>query len=88
MAHKYKQAADLTATDINVSLGTFWQDIRYEYDAGNLIYAGKHYKHDADTADTKWEIWKYTYDATPDIIRLEGPLVGAWDDRASLTWGA
>lgn len=87
MGGLYKQAAGLTAVDVNVALNTFWQDVRMEYSGGDIIYKGAHFAHDAAIADNKWEIWKYTWDGS-DLTRIEGPLVGAWDDRATLGWGA
>ena len=90
---EYKKAANLTAVDYNIQLGTFWQDQHFTYVAGtvsgfNMTYAGRHFVHNADTADPYWEVWKYTYDADDNCTRIEGPLVGAWDDRATLAWGA
>ncbi len=70
-----------------VGLGAYWRDVRLEYDTGNIIYKGVHFSHNAVTTDTGWEIWKYTYDGT-DVVRIEGPLPGAWASRATLDWGA
>ena len=70
-----------------INLKAYWRDKRLEYVTNNLIYMGVNYFHDADTSNTDWEIWKYTWDGT-DLTRIEGPLPGAWDDRATLSWGA
>ena len=68
-------------------LGGIWHDVRMEYDVSDLlIYKGTHEKHDMPDTDTDWEIWKYTYDGT-NVTRIEGPLRGAWHDRATLSWG-
>lgn len=61
-------------------------DIRTEYDgSGNLIYWGEHLTHKAATSDGGWRIKKYTYGANG-ISRIEGPLIGDWDNRGSLAW--
>ena len=70
-----------------LSLGVFWRDTRMEYSDGDLIYRGVHYLHNPDTSEGSWEIWKYTWDGS-DLVRLEGPLPGAWDNRTTLSWGA
>ena len=70
-----------------IGLGAFWRDIQFEYDvSGNLVYHGVHYLHNVGDSDSSWEIWKYTY-GDDGITRIEGPLPGAWDDRATLDWG-
>jgi len=61
-------------------------DIRVEYDgSGNILYWAIHPTHKAATSDGGWKIKKYTHGANG-ITRIEGPLVGAWDDRATLSW--
>lgn len=68
-----------------VSLGGYWHDVRMDYIADQLIYRGAHYLHNRPTSDGEWEIWKYTWDGTG-VSRIEGPLKGAWDNRATLDW--
>ena len=68
-----------------IDLGAYWRDIHMEYVAGDLIYRGCHFLHNASTADTNWEIWKYTLVGT-DYTRIEGPIRGSWDGRAALGW--
>jgi len=68
-------------------LGAYWRDQRFAYTGNNMIYRGVHYLHDAEGTDTNWEIWKYTYDGNSNLVRIEGPLRGAWDSRTSLDWG-
>ena len=68
-------------------LGGIWHDQRFEYDgSNNVIYSGVHEMHNVATSDIDWEIWKYTYSSS-NCVRIEGPLRGAWDDRAILDWG-
>jgi hypothetical protein len=62
-----------------------WHDQRMAYNTGQLIYFGKNLTHKAATDATTWNIWKYTWDGS-DCTRIEGPLVGSWDNRASLAW--
>lgn len=70
-------------------LGGIWHDVRIEYDvSNNPIYKGVHENHNFAGTDTDWEIWKYTCDVSGNCTRIEGPLKGAWDDRATLGWGA
>ena len=69
-------------------LGGIWHDVRMDYDVeGNVVYMAKHETHNIATTNEDWEVWKYTYD-TGKCTRIEGPLRGAWDDRATLAWGA
>lgn len=57
----------------------------FEYSDGKLIYMGKNSNNNAPTAAIGWSIWKFSYSGD-DIIGIEGPLIGAWDDRATLDW--
>ena len=66
-------------------LGGYWRDQRFEYSSSNIVYKGVHELHNAATTDTGWQVWKYTWTGD-DLTRVEGPLSGAWDSRASLDW--
>jgi hypothetical protein len=69
-------------------LGVWWKDQRFAYTDANLLeYKGCHAEHDAADTDENWVVWKYTYSTTY-VVRIEGPLVGAWHDHATLAWGA
>lgn len=63
----------------------YWKDKRFEYSSGDLIYKGVNVTHKAATDAATWYIWKYTWDGD-DCTRIEGPLEGTWDNRASLAW--
>ena len=68
-------------------LGGIWHDERKDYDVGgNLIYRGVHEMHNIAVTDENWEVWKYTYTGS-NVVRIEGPLRGTWDGRATLAWG-
>jgi hypothetical protein len=59
---------------------------RYDYDGSNqMIYHGIHETPGAATSDGTWLIWKLTYTST-NLTRIQGPLKGSWDNRASLAW--
>jgi hypothetical protein len=61
-------------------------DTRMEYSGGgDLQYKGVHGTHKAATSNASWLIWKYTWTGS-DLTRIEGPLEGAWDNRATLDW--
>lgn len=63
-----------------------WMDTKLDYTSGDLDYKGSSLSHKASTSASElWWIWKYTWDGT-DLVRIEGPLTGNWDDRASLDW--
>jgi YD repeat-containing protein len=65
-----------------------WKNQLFEYNAsGLLIYKGAHKLHNAAVTETDWSVWKLTWDSSGNLIEMEGPLEGAWDGRASLTWG-
>jgi YD repeat-containing protein len=69
-------------------LDGIWHDVRIAYDSsGYLIYRGVHEMHNIATTNADWEIWKYTNDTSGRVTRIEGPLRGSWDGRASLLWG-
>lgn len=53
--------------------------------ATQLDYMGLHILPDAATTDPNWHILKYTWDGS-EVSRIQGPLVGSWDDRAALGW--
>lgn len=63
-----------------------WYDQRMDYTSGNLDYKGVSKIHTAGAGDDVWWIWKYTWDATPNCTRIEGPLLGNWTGRAALGW--
>jgi hypothetical protein len=69
-----------------INLGAYWRDVRMEYSSNNIIYRGGNHFHNESTATENWEVWKYTWSGD-DLLRIEGPLPGAWDDRATLSWG-
>jgi len=65
---------------------TVVQDNRYEYDGSDhMIYHGIHDTASVATSDGLWLIWKYTWTGTL-VTRIQGPLKGSWDNRASLPW--
>ena len=82
---------DLTITMGDVEKGvteTFWLDKRREWTGVNLIYEGWHTVNKAATSDANWRIKKYTWDGNGLNTREQGPVVGAWDDRATASWWA
>ena len=66
--------------------GTNRQVQRFEYSDGDLLFKGDHATLGAATSDEGWRIWKYTWDIDGNPTLIEGPVLGAWDDRASLGW--
>ena len=62
-----------------------WGTTRFNYSGNNVDYIGRHTDHDAATTDKAWVIRKLIYSGN-DLVRIEGPLMGAWDDRAALGW--
>jgi len=83
-------ADDLTVTmgDVEKLLANnYWKDARFDYTSGDLDYKGLNTTHKAATSATSWYVWKFTYSGG-ELVRMEGPLTGSWDNRASLAWGA
>ncbi len=71
---------------IEVQAGTWWKNTRLDYDgSGNLIYKGCHFRGGASPSDQYWVIWKLEW-SSGNLVRIQGPLEGAWSDRASLGW--
>lgn len=62
-----------------------WKTKQYEYTSNLLDYKGLNRSHKAATTAATWYVWKYTWTGT-DLTLCEGPVVGVWDDRASLDW--
>jgi hypothetical protein len=63
-----------------------WKVQRFEYSSGDMIYKGVHETLGAATSDWGWRIWKFTWDMNGNPAMIEGPVLGPWDDRASLGW--
>lgn len=81
-------AGDLTVTmgDVERLLAdNYWKDQRFEYSGADLIYKGFNTTHKASVSATTWYIWKFTW-VGADCTRIEGPLVGAWDNNSGLAW--
>jgi hypothetical protein len=80
-----RSVGGVESLDKIIQLSSFWRDVRMEYSSNKMQYKGCHYIHKSLTSDSEWEIWKYTWDGD-DLVRMEGPLRGSWDNRASLDW--
>ena len=80
-----ESAGGVLQRDALVGLHAYWKCKRFAYSGSDLIYMGFHAKAGIGTDDDMWAISKLTYSGN-DLIRVEGPLTGAWDDRASLDW--
>ena len=59
-----------------------WYDQRFDMTSGNIDYIGRSLTHKS----SDMLIWKYSFDASDNITRIEGPLMGTWANRASLDW--
>ena len=81
------------ADDLTVEMGdiekllaaNYWKEQRYEFSGNNPIYKGLHTTIGAATSNTNWYIWKFTFTGN-NPTRIQGPIVGSWDNRASLGW--
>jgi len=81
------QLSYITDRQTIASLGGIWHDVRLYYDASNQpIYKCVNEFHNAATDSATWEIWKYTWDASGNCERIEGPLKGTVDGRTTLAW--
>lgn len=60
-------------------------DRRFAYTSGQLNYIGRHPNSNVPTSNPHWLIWKVTWSGN-NITRIQGPLEGKWDNRASLAW--
>lgn len=82
---------DLTVTmgDVEKLLAEYyWLDKRFDWTSGDLDYLGFSTTHKASTSTGNlWYIMKFTW-SSGNPTRIEGPLVGNWDGRAALSWGA
>jgi hypothetical protein len=74
-------------THIRLLADMQWKRILTDHDDyGNKVYEGRHLKQSADMNDTDWYIWKYSMDGESRVGE-QGPLIGAWTERAALDWG-
>lgn len=60
----------------------YWADIRFDADDSAPTYIGLHLTNGADTADTSWKVYKFTYSGS-NATRIQ-LAYGSWDNRASL----
>jgi YD repeat-containing protein len=67
-------------------LDGIWHDQQFEYSGSNMIYRGVHEMHNIGDTDPDWEVWKYTWDASNNLTRIEGPIHGKWSDRLTMDW--
>jgi len=58
---------------------------RYDWTSGDCDYIGRHSDIQAATSDTKWRVWKLTWDSG-NLTLKQGPLTGSWDGRDTLDW--
>ena len=67
-------------------LGGYLKRKRFAYDASdNIEYLGVNWRPEAADADADWEIHKFGYDASSNMVNLQ-ILPGSWDNRAALNW--
>lgn len=79
-------AAGVLSRDALIGLYCYWRQKRFAYDvSGNIEYIGFHPDSDYTSAQGGWAIWKHTYTGS-NLTLIEGPLTGAWDNRALLDW--
>ena len=61
--------------------------VRFAYDvSGNLEYIGINTIDGVDSTISTWQISLVVYDVSGNIDYIEGPIVGEWDEKASLPW--
>lgn len=67
-------------------LSQYYEYEQMEYDGNNNpIYLGYHHDIDADDGDTKWWVWKLTWDVNLNCTKIQRQW-GSWTNRASLGW--
>jgi hypothetical protein len=62
-----------------------WKDIRIDNASGNVDYLGKVVTHKESLDSPSWYIKKFTWSGGMPV-RIEGPIQGEWNKRASLSW--
>ena len=61
--------------------------VRFAYDAsGNIEYIGVNTIDGVDGGLLTWQVSKVVYAVSGNIDYIEGPIVGEWDEAASLPW--
>ena len=64
----------------------YWKSILYDRDEnGKIVYEGRNAYQDAEQDASDWYIWKNTWQGSS-LVRTEGPLTGAWNNRDNLEW--
>lgn len=62
------------------------RDKRFDWTSGSLDYKGVSPVEKASvSAGSLWWIKKFTWTSS-NLTRVQGPLQGNWDDRATLSW--
>ncbi len=80
------EQAEPRTSSLNVNDWAYFKDQRFQYSGSDLIYIGYHTDHKAPESDENWYIWKCTYDGSNNLLRQQGPLIGAWENRTTLDW--
>ena len=68
-----------------IGLDLYWRVRRFEYSGGDVKYIGCNEDLKAPTSESTWVVWKYSY-TSGDVSLIEGPITGAWDNRATMGW--
>jgi hypothetical protein len=78
-------AGGILQRDALIGVGAYWRQKKFDYTGSDLIYLGCNATSGEGTDVGTWVVWKFSYTGT-DVTTIEGPLTGAWDDRATLDW--
>lgn len=66
----------------SLATGSMFNDIRFDASDAAPTFIGLHTTIDAETSDSNWLIYKFTYSGS-DITHIRRQK-GVWDDRASI----
>ena len=70
-----------------MAFSSSFKSIVFDYDSQDRIaYIGQHPLEGVSYSNPGWYVKKFTYDANSNIIRIEGPLKGPWQNKESLSW--
>jgi hypothetical protein len=79
------QAKDINFKTPNLTEAGIWGDIRFDPSDESPTYIGLNLSNPADTSETSWKVYKFAYDGTGSITRVQLNY-GSWDGRAGLNW--
>ncbi len=76
---------DSLYSSLRVTQRPWHRRVKITWSGDTISYIGQHVEANAATSAPGWEVFKLTWSGD-DVTDIQGPLVGTYDDKASLGW--